>query len=54
MSKYEFVQRFLSASYLYFQLTEKTAADIPEQDLRELLEVINMDGDLMLCTDQIS
>ena len=54
MSKYEFIQRFLSVSYLYFQLTERTAAEIPDQDLQELLEFINMDDDLMLCTDQVA
>lgn len=53
MTRQEFIDRFLAASYLYFQLHGKTAANISNDELTELFEILNADSDLMLCTDHL-
>ena len=52
MTTKEYVDQFLAISYLYFQLTDKTAADITIDEMEDLLDMINAGNGPTSCPDQ--
>lgn len=52
MSKQEYIDRFLAASWLYFRLRDKSGRDINQEDVEEMVELIDADYAPMLCPDQ--
>jgi hypothetical protein len=40
------INRFLTISYLYFQLTEQFSEEIPAIEIEEWMEIINSDVEL--------
>jgi len=54
MSKQEYIDHFLAASWLYFHLTGKTSEDVNQMDMEEMMELIDTESIPMLCPDQIS
>jgi hypothetical protein len=52
MSTKEYVDQFMAISYLYFQLTDKTSADITLDEMEDLLEMINAGNYPTSCPDQ--
>lgn len=53
MNKQALVDKFMAVSYLYFQLREKTAEDLTNEELTEFIEALNADTDSMLCSDYL-
>jgi hypothetical protein len=52
MNRQETINRFLSVSFLYLRLTDKSSEYINTEELEELVEIINADNQPMLCPDQ--
>ena len=52
MSTSEYVQHFLAVSYLYFRLTDQALADITEEDVEDLLDILNAGSCPTSCPDQ--
>lgn len=52
MSTRDYIEQFLAISYLYFQLTDKTSADITMDEMQDLLEMINASNGPTTCPDQ--
>ena len=53
MNKQELVERFMAASYLYFQLKNTTAEELSNNELTELFEALNSDCDSMMSSDYL-
>lgn len=52
MTRQEIITRFLALSWLYFRLTDRTAAEIEHDELVEMLELINAGNEPMMWSEQ--